>query len=102
MVDDAELIEVSDFRGMQTLDPWLAGHDHGLLLAGPEPDGPDPLIHGVVERQSPHAGALLRRREVVTVWVRDLPTGGVREPRRQPPPPLPLASAPRSPSIADD
>jgi hypothetical protein len=28
------MTEVPDFRGMQALNAWLVGHDHGLLLQG--------------------------------------------------------------------
>jgi hypothetical protein len=65
-----ELIEVPDFRGMQTLDAWLAGHDRGLLLAGPDPDSAEPLLHGVVVDQDPVPGGRLQRWDVVTVWMR--------------------------------
>lgn len=79
----AERIEVPDFRGMQALNAWLAGHDVGLLLEGPDPDSPEPLLHGVVVAQQPRAGGMLSRWDVVTVWLRDVPgLGGVREPRR--------------------
>lgn len=93
MVDGAEPVEVPDFRGMQTLNAWLAGHDIGLLLSGPDPDSPEPLMHGIVRRQQPSPGAWLRRWDIVTVWVGDLPTGGVREPRRPLPRPPELAAA---------
>lgn len=93
MVNDAELIEVPNFCGMQTLSAWLAGHDDGLLLVGPDPDSPDPLLHGIVRRQDPRPGATLHRWDAVTVWVGDLPTGGVREPRRPEPPQPSLAAA---------
>ncbi len=84
-----ELIEVPDFRGMQALNAWLAGHDRGIVLCGPEPDSPEPLTDGVVEAQRPSAGAVLHRWDVVTVWLVDAPPGGVREPRR-PVPPTPV------------
>nr|WP_036319954.1 PASTA domain-containing protein [Microbispora sp. ATCC PTA-5024] len=79
---------VPDFRGMQALNAWLAGHDHGLLLQGPDPDGPDPVMHGVVVSQAPPPGTRLHRWATVTVWVRHDPgdPGGVREPRRPIPP----------------
>jgi hypothetical protein len=88
-------IEVPDFRGMQALNAWLVGHDAGLLLAGPDPDSPSPLLHGIVARQHPAPRSRLRRWDVVTVWLRDEPGdgNGVREPRR-PDPPLRAASAP--------
>ena len=95
MVDSAELIEVPDFRGKQTLNAWLAGHEAGLLLCGPDPDDPDPLLHGIVRKQRPDAGAHLPRWDVVTVWVSDLPTGGVREPRR------PLSPTPKLAGTVD-
>lgn len=77
-------IEVPDFRGMQALNAWLAGHDVGLLLAGPDPDSPRPVLHGIVVRQDPLPGSRLSRWDVVTVWLRDEPGDGdgVREPRR--------------------
>jgi len=80
----AELIEVPDFRGMQALNAWLAGHDRGLLLTGPDPDSPEPLLHGVVVDQAPVPGGQLHRWDVVTVWIRPGPGDGdgVREPRR--------------------
>jgi hypothetical protein len=28
---------------MQALNAWLVGHDHGLLLQGPDPDSPEPV-----------------------------------------------------------
>ena len=83
----ADLIRVPEFRGMQALNAWLAGHEVGLLLEGPDPDSPEPLLHGIVAAQSPVPGRWLARWEVVTVWLRDLPgLGGVREPRRPYPP----------------
>lgn len=68
---------------MQALNAWLTGHDAGLLLEGPDPDSPEPLLHGTVIAQRPRPGAWLHRWDVVTVWLRDVPgLGGVREPRR--------------------
>ncbi|MGH3911013.1 MAG: PASTA domain-containing protein [Pseudonocardiaceae bacterium] len=93
VVDREELVQVPDFRGMQALSAWLAGHDVGLLLAGPDPDSPAPLLHGVVRRQTPAPGRRLHRWDVVTVWVGDLPFGGVREPRQPILPRFPLAAA---------
>ena len=73
---------------MQALNAWLLGYDCGVLVEGPDPDSPDPVLHGVVVTQSPAPGEVLARWDVVTVWVRDDPRhGGVREPRR----PLPKA-----------
>ncbi|MGY6652707.1 PASTA domain-containing protein [Amycolatopsis sp. TRM77291] len=74
---------VPDFVGKQALDAWLAGHDAGLSLQGPDPDSPHPLLNGQVVAQVPAAGTRLSRWSVVTVWI----TGGgdpagVREPRR--------------------
>jgi hypothetical protein len=85
----AGAVEVPDFRGMQALNAWLAAHDIGLLIAGPDPDSPRPVLHGIVDRQHPPPMARLRRWDVVTVWLRDEPGegGGVREPRRPDPPP---------------
>lgn len=79
-----EFIEVPDFRGMQALNAWLLGHDRGLLLTGPDPDSPQPLLHGVVIDQAPVPGGRLHRWDVVTVWIRHGPgdSDGVREPRR--------------------
>jgi hypothetical protein len=54
---------------MQALNAWLLGHDHGLLLQGPDPDAPDPVMHGVVVRQSPPPHTPLGRWDPVTVWV---------------------------------
>lgn len=71
---------------MQALNAWLLGHDHGLLLQGPDPDAPDPVMHGVVVRQSPPPQTPLHRWDPVTVWVEIPEDGaGVREPRRPPP-----------------
>ena len=73
---------------MQALNAWLLGHDHGLLLQGPDPDAPDPVMHGVVVRQSPPPQTPLGRGDPVTVWVEIPDDGGagVREPRRPLPP----------------
>ena len=74
---------VPDFRGRQALDAWLAGHDVGLLLQGPDPDSPHPLVNGRVVAQLPDPGSRVGRWDVVTVWVRDDgDPGGVREPLR--------------------
>ncbi|MEW9531338.1 PASTA domain-containing protein [Microbispora sp. NPDC049125] len=87
---DVELTEteVPDFRGMQALNAWLAGHSAGVLLVGPDPDSPDPVMHGIVTAQDPAPGTLVARWDSVTVWVRHDPGGeaGVREPRRPVPP----------------
>jgi hypothetical protein len=89
----ADLIEVPDFRGMQALNAWLAGHDTGLLLEGPDPDSPEPLLHGIVVAQAPMPGTWLHRWDVITVWLREVPgLGGVREPRRPYPPRLVTAA----------
>ncbi len=77
---------------MQALNAWLAGHDRGLMLSGPEPDSPEPLINGVVRNQLPAPGTVLHRWDVVTVWIADAPSGGVREPR-QPVQPIPVLRA---------
>ena len=72
-----ELIEVPDFRGMQALNAWLFGHDCGLLLTGPDPDSPQPLLHGVVVDQAPVPGG--RRHRLATSHSLDPPrTGGQR------------------------
>lgn len=73
---------------MQALNAWLAGHDAGVLLEGPDPDSGRPLLNGVVVAQQPSAHAWLNRWDVVTVWVRIDPgdLSGVREPRRPLPP----------------
>ena len=92
-----ESVEVPDFRGVQSLNAWLAGHDAGLLLCGPDPDGPVPLLDGVVRDQVPAPGTRLRRWDVVTVWVVRPPAGGVREPRR-PSPVVPPPAAAQLPS----
>jgi len=71
---------------MQALNAWLVGHDHGLLLQGPNPDAPTPVMHGVVVRQDPQPTSVLGRWDPVTVWVEIPEDGsGVREPRRPPP-----------------
>jgi len=93
VVNSAERVEVPDFRGMQSLNPWLAGHEIGLLLCGPDPDSPDPLLDGIVRRQRPDPGAQLRKWDVVTVWVGDVPPGGACEPRRPLSPVPKLAAA---------
>jgi len=77
------MVLVPDFVGMQALDAWLSGHDSGLLLQGPDPDSPHPLLNGVVVAQLPAPGTRLPRWSAVIVWI----TGGgdpagVREPRR--------------------
>lgn len=74
---------VPNFLGRQALGAWLAGHDAGLLLQGPDPDSPRPLVNGLVVAQSPAAGTRLTRWAPVTVWVVDGgDPSGVREPRR--------------------
>ena len=76
-------VVVPNFHGKQALDAWLTGHDAGLLLQGPDPDSPHPILNGVVVAQRPAAGAPAARWDVVTVWVEDGGDGsGVREPRR--------------------
>lgn len=77
-----------DFRGMQALNAWLTGHDLGLLLQGPDPDSPEPLLHGIVIGQMPPPDSRLHRWDPVTVWVSRPPEdgSGVREPLRPPPP----------------
>ena len=72
---------------MQALSAWLTGHDLGLLLQGPDPDSPEPLLHGIVVRQRPAPRTRLSRWDPVTVWVHLPPDdgAGVREPRRPPP-----------------
>ncbi len=82
------IIEVPDFRGMQALNAWLVGDDHGLLLQGPDPDSPEPVMHGLVINQQPAPRTLLRRWDPVTVWIQPLPEdgSGVREPLRPLPP----------------
>jgi len=74
---------------MQALNAWLLGHDLGLLLQGPDPDGPQPVMHGIVVRQAPLPHTRLDRWDAVTVWV-EIPEGGagVREPLRPLPPVL--------------
>ncbi|MFC3452556.1 PASTA domain-containing protein [Amycolatopsis speibonae] len=52
-----------DFVGKQALDVWLSGHDAGLLLQGPDPDSPHPLLNGVVVAQLPAPGTRLRPME---------------------------------------
>jgi hypothetical protein len=73
---------------MQALSAWLVGHDHGLLLQGPNPDSPDPLLHGIVVTQHPLPHSWLRRWDPVTVWIQPPPEdgSGVREPLRPLPP----------------
>lgn len=74
---------VPDFAGRQALDAWLSGHDAGVLLQGPDPDSPQPLMNGLVVAQLPAAGTGLPRWGAVTVWVTDDgDPGSVREPRR--------------------
>ncbi|HEY4457580.1 MAG TPA: hypothetical protein VGN81_24925 [Pseudonocardiaceae bacterium] len=74
---------VPNFLGKQALDAWLAGHDAGLLLQGPDPDSRHPLLNGVVVGQRPEAGVDVARWDAVTVWVTGGGDGaGVREPRR--------------------
>lgn len=73
---------------MQALNAWLVGHDRGLLLQGPDPDSPEPVLHGVVVNQQPAPHTRLCRWDPVTVWIRRPPDdgSGVREPRRPLPP----------------
>lgn len=73
---------------MQALNAWLVGHDHGLLLQGPNPDSPEPLLHGIVITQHPLPHSRLRRWDPVTVWIQAPPEdgSGVREPLRPLPP----------------
>ena len=68
---------------MQALNAWLVGHDHGLLL-----QGPDPVMHEIVINQQPAPTTLLRRWDPVTVWIQPPPEegSGVREPLRPLPP----------------
>ena len=76
-------VVVPSFHGKQALDAWLVGHDAGLLLQGPDPDSPHPLLNGIVVAQHPAAGTRVERWAVVTVWVEGGGDGsGVREPRR--------------------
>ncbi len=78
-----EPVIVPNFRGRQALDAWLSGHDAGLLLQGPDPDSPHPLMNGVVVAQLPAAGARVARWATVTVWISGGgDPSGVREPRR--------------------
>jgi hypothetical protein len=72
---------------MQALNAWLVGHDHGLLLQGPDPDS-EPLMHGIVVDQQPAPSTLLQRWDPVTVWIKPPPDddSGVREPARPVPP----------------
>jgi hypothetical protein len=63
---------------MQALNAWLAGHDNGLLLQEPDPDSPEPVMHGIVINQQPAPRTLLRRWDPVTVWIQPL----------RPPPPV--------------
>lgn len=77
-MDDSPVV-VPDFRGQQALEAWLAGHDVGVLLEGPNPDSPSPVLNGRVVDQVPVAGSRLSRWGRVTVWVAD---ADVREPRR--------------------
>lgn len=81
-------VEVPDFRGMQALNAWLAGHDAGVLLIGPSPDGPESVMHGIVTQQEPLPGARVVRWGTVKVWMSDRGGGsaGVREPRHPKPP----------------
>jgi len=83
---DIDWVLVPDFTGMQALNAWLRGWDCGLLLAGPDPDGPSQLDQGVVSRQRPGPGTKVPRWTSVTVWTARGPEGGVREPRRPVPP----------------
>jgi hypothetical protein len=73
---------------MQALNAWLAGHDAGVVLVGPNPDGALPVMHGIVTTQWPEPGAMVNKWDTVTVWVRNDPgeESGVREPRNPVPP----------------
>lgn len=88
---------------MQALNAWLFGHDFGVLLQGPDPDAPTPLLDGIVTHQQPPPGTRAHRWDAVTVWVGPGPDAGVREPRRPFPPvdSLHAAAAPE-PHAQDD
>lgn len=79
---------VPDFRGQQALNAWLAGHDAGVLLQGPDPDSPTPVMHGIVMAQEPPPGTRVARWSPVTVWTHHGPDDGsaVRDPRTPAPP----------------
>ncbi|MEV8636107.1 PASTA domain-containing protein [Streptosporangium sp. NPDC051023] len=78
---------IPNFCGKQALNAWLAGHDIGVLLQGPDPDSPQPVMNGIVVAQEPPPGSRVKRWGTVTVWVRhDGGGSGVREPRRPAPP----------------
>lgn len=62
-----------DFRGMQALNAWLVGHDHGLLLQGPDPDSREQVMDGIVISQQPAPSTLLQRWDPVTVWIQPPP-----------------------------
>ncbi|MDH2426629.1 PASTA domain-containing protein [Sphaerisporangium sp. TRM90804] len=83
-----DTVVVPDFCGVQALNAWLAGHEVGVLLQGPDPDSPHPVMHGIVVAQEPPPGTRVDRWDTVTVWVRHEPgdEGGVREPRGPIPP----------------
>ena len=58
---------------MQALNAWLVGHDHGLLLQGPDPDRREQVMDGIVIKQQPAPRTLLRRWDPVTVWIQPPP-----------------------------
>ncbi|GAA5071818.1 hypothetical protein HNP84_007852 [Thermocatellispora tengchongensis] len=72
---------------MQALNAWLLGHDAGVLLLGPDPDGPGSVTNGIVVAQDPRPGTLVPRWATVRVRMRDGGEGGVREPRTPVTPP---------------
>jgi len=83
VADEPRLVIVPNFQGRQALDAWLRGHDSGVLVQGPDPDSPHPVLNGLVVAQLPAAGTRLSRWDAVTVWVDDAgDAAGVREPRR--------------------
>ena len=58
---------------MQALNACLVGHDHGLLLQGPDPDRREQVMDGIVINQQPAPRTLLRRWDPVTVWIQPPP-----------------------------
>lgn len=62
-----QLVVVPDMVGLSALSARQTGDEAGLVVLGPDPDGP-PTNTGVVVRQTPEADARVTRRTTVTVW----------------------------------
>ena len=59
---------VPDLRGLSAFSARDVGHRVGLVVVGPDPDGP-PLTEGNVIGQMPAAGIRVMRSSTLTVWI---------------------------------